>query len=198
MGIKTQAATEYLMVVGFVIVILLPSVYLYTKYSEESQDSVTNAKIDAISNEIIKATNQVYSYGEGSQTIVSVDFPKNVQEITFEDKEIVFHVLNSKGGVSEIAKVSDVVLNGQITVIPGNKKITIKSFGSGVSVYVQCNNEDIRCGFEWECDYHIGDYEGQGCRMTCDTNKWDYYQPCDIGCDEETRECNEVGEGEFS
>jgi len=63
MGIKTQAATEYIMVVGFVIVILIPGIYLYVKYSSESQDSITNAKIEAISNEIIKASDLVYSYG---------------------------------------------------------------------------------------------------------------------------------------
>jgi len=180
MGIKTQAATEYLMIVGFVMIILVPSIYLYSKYSAESQDSIANAKVDAIANEIIKATDQVYSYGEGSQTTVSVSFPKNVIGITFggdeeeQNKEIVFRIINSKGGESDIAKVANVYLTGDITVFPGLKKIIVKSLGSAVSVYVSCNEGDDRDGTEWECNSYIENYEGGGCTMTCnENNRWE-------------------------
>jgi copper chaperone CopZ len=178
---KSQSATEYLMIVGFVIVILLPGIYLYMKYSGESQDSVTSAKVDAIANEIIKAVDQVYGYGEGSQTTVSVDFPKNVQEVTFEynedteRSEIVFTVINSKGGQSEISKVANVRLDNQqvISVIPGIKKIIVKSLGNAVSVYVQCNNDDEREGSVWECQYYL---ESNECTMRCYNNKWEAVQ----------------------
>tara|TARA_Y100000310_G_C20649522_1_gene798574 strand:- start:1124 stop:1690 length:567 start_codon:yes stop_codon:yes gene_type:complete len=184
MGIKSQSATEYLMVVGFVMLILIPGVYLYTKYSAESQDSITNVKIDAISNEIIKAADQVYSYGEGSQTTVSVDFPKNVVEIIFggnifggneddQNKEIVFKVVNSKGGVSEIAKVANVFLVGKITIVQGLKKITILSLGNEISVYASCSEEEEDMpGTEIQCQYHIEEYDGNGCDVICENNQW--------------------------
>jgi|SRR3989344_7848024 len=183
MGIKTQAATEYIMVVGFVIVILIPGIYLYVKYSSESQDSITNAKIEAISNEIIKASDLVYSYGEGSQTAVTVDFPKDVVMVEFIGKEIIFTVVNSKGSQSEIAKVANVDLIGEINVIPGTKKINVKSLGNAVSVFVECGNTELRCGTIFECDYYIGEtyIEGQECVMTCENNKWNLYEACANG-----------------
>jgi len=171
------------MIVGFVIVILIPGIYLYVKYSSESRDSVTNAKVDAITNEIIKATEQVYSYGDGSQTSVNIDFPENVIMVNFQDKEIIFTVLNSKGSENEITKVSSVDLIGDITIIPGTKKITIKSLGNAVSVFVECSQGTNRCGYEAECDYYNEEYqENQGCVMTCNNNKWESNMLCDIGC----------------
>jgi hypothetical protein len=183
MGIKTQAATEYLMVIGFVMVILLPGIYFYVKYSHESEDSIINAKIDAITNEIIKAAEQVYSYGEGSQTTISVDMPKNVKMIQFIENEIIFTVINSKGDESEIAKVSNVNLNGIISLVPGTKKINIKSLGNFVTVYIECNTGSERCGDDFECSYFIEDYqEGSGCVLECNNNQWGYKEVCDIGC----------------
>lgn len=180
MNSKIQAATEYLMIVGFVIVILVPGIYLYMKYSQESQDSIINAKVDAITNEIIKAAEQVYSYGEGSQTKLTIDLPKSVKLIEFQDNEVIFTVVNSKGAESEIAKVASVKLEGVISLIPGTKSISIKSFGDFVSVYVECILGN-RCGTEWECNY----YElGNACTMSCINNQWVKDDSCPYGCDE--------------
>src|SRR3989344_4878275 len=186
MGMKTQAATEYLMIVGFVIVILIPGIYLYMKYSQESQDSVINAKVDSITNEIVKAAEQVYTYGEGSQTTISIDLPKNIVAISFQNNEIVFTVINSKGQQSEIAKSANVNLIGEITLIQGIKKINIMSLGDVVSVYVECVDSTNRCGIEWECNRYIEGYqEGLGCVMTCENNKWklNEQEVCTEGCD---------------
>ena len=197
MGIKTQAATEYLMVVGFVMIILLPAIYLYTQYSRESEDSIISAKVDAITNEIVKAAEQVYSYGEGSQTTVTIDVPKNVVAINFQGNEIVFVVINSKGKQSEIAKVANVNLEGQITLVPGNKKINVRSLGDRVSVFVECSNTAERCGSDFECSYYKeGFIEGQGCILECENNKWIYDDGnfCYDGC--ENNECKLCTDGE--
>src|SRR3989344_6871283 len=194
MNKKLQSATEYLMVVGFVMVILIPGIYLYVQYSQESNDSIINAKVDSITNEIVKAAEQVYSYGEGSQTLLNVDIPKNVVAIGFDGNEIVFTVLNSKGGSSEIVKVSNVKLNGFVTIIPGNKKINLKSEGNEVLVYSECSEDAIRCGFDWECNKFLdleGFPEGTGCKVICENNVWrlqiedpEYGGVCLDGCTE--------------
>jgi len=174
MDVKTQAATEYLMVVGFVLVILIPGIYLYVTYSAESQDSIINAKVDAVANEIVKATDQVYSYGEGSQTKLTINLPDSIKLIEFINNEIIFTVVNSKGAESEIAKVANVNLQGEITLIPGTKTINIQSFGDSVGVYVECGSGD-RCGTEWECSYYDS---GDECIMECVNNQWDPGRYC--------------------
>ena len=182
MDVKAQAATEYLMVVGFVIVILIPGIYLYIRYSAESQDSIVNAKVDAISNEISKAADQVYSYGDGSQTSLSVDLPENVVSISFQGREIIFTVVNSKGAQSEIVKVANVDLIGNITLVPGTKKITVKSLGNAVSVFVECVDGILRCGTVYECSYYVeGSGIGQECVMECENNKWTLEDACANG-----------------
>ncbi|MBS3143269.1 hypothetical protein J4446_00105 [Candidatus Woesearchaeota archaeon] len=181
MDIKSQAATEYLVIVGFVIVVLVPAIYLYVTYSNESQDSVTSAKVDAIANEINKEVDRVYSYGEGSQTTIDANFPKNVVSVEFRGNEIIFTTLNSKGKESEIVKVANAMVDGSVNVIPGTKKLTIRSFGDVISIYVACNDNEVRCGTEWECIHEGG---MPYCIMTCNNNKWDYFQECMTGCND--------------
>ena len=195
MNKKSQAATEYLMIIGFVMVILIPGIYLYIQYSNESNDSVINAKVDSMTNEIVKAAEQVYSYGEGSLTTLNINVPKNVVSISFEGNEVIFTVLNSKGIESEIVKASNVKLNGYITILEGSKMINIISYGDEVLVYVSCDSAQNRCGEEWECNKYVEGYEEEGCIMTCEDNRWmfNYDNLCTNGCTEGT--CDACTEG---
>lgn len=188
MDIKTQAATEYLMIMGFVMVLLVPSIYLYVTYSSNSQDSIIVAKVDAITNEIVKATEQVYSYGAGSQTTLTIDIPKSVKLIEFSNGEIIFTIVNSKGQESEIAKFTNINIEGNITIIPGIKKINLVSLGNSVSIYVECSSGN-RCGSEWECQYY-GNINS--CTMDCTNNQWAMDDRCPNGCTD--GECNDGGQ----
>ena len=153
---KAQSAMEYVSVVGFIMIIMLPATYLYIKYSGDSSDSVTNAKIDSISNEIIKAAEQMYSYGEGSQTTLEINFPRGVERVEFLDREIVFHVRNSGGTINEIAKVSDVPLQGLLQAeVEGNKEIIVKSTSTGVYIANTCIEGKQTCSAcgDYYCSY---------------------------------------------
>jgi hypothetical protein len=118
--------------------LVAPLTYLYIKYSTESSYSVTASKIDAISNEIINAANQVNVYGQETQMKLTVDFPEGIQNIKFQGKEITF-VIVSKGGQSvygqdvEIPKVADVALTGTYTSLTAGKHdIIVKSLGNSM------------------------------------------------------------------
>src|SRR3989344_5132100 len=142
---KCQVATEYIIIVGFVIVVLVPITILYIRYSSESSDSVTASKIEHITNEIATAADSVYAYGEGSQLKIEVDFPSNIKEIEFNGKEVVFTVINSKNQEVEIVQVADIELEGNITVMPGKKEIIVKSLGNSVSVTMPCEEGESSC-----------------------------------------------------
>jgi hypothetical protein len=154
---KAQSAMEYVSIVGFIMIIMLPATYLYIKYSGDSSDSVTNAKIDVISNEIVSAAEQMYAYGAGSQTTIKINFPKGIQKVEFIENEIVFYVLNSGGGLNEIAKVSNVPLSGLLEVdVEGNKEIIVKSTGNGVYIANTCIEGKQLCSScegEYFCSY---------------------------------------------
>ncbi|MBS3150717.1 hypothetical protein J4425_02855 [Candidatus Woesearchaeota archaeon] len=146
MDMKAQSAMEYVAIVGIVMIIMVPAAYLYVRYSGDSSDSVVNAKIDSIGNEIISSAEQVYSYGEESQKTIELSFPNGIEKVEFINNEIIFHTINSKGNTNEIAKVSNVNLTGVIVAdFEGRKEVIIRSLGNSVSVQTSCNKFDITC-----------------------------------------------------
>ena len=79
-----------LVLIGFVMIILGALSYIYFNKSSEVKDTLTNSQIDTIIDEIDKAVNTLYSYGEGSQTLVKVNFPANVDDVKVEGRDLVF------------------------------------------------------------------------------------------------------------
>ncbi|MBU2633877.1 MAG: hypothetical protein KJ674_01390 [Nanoarchaeota archaeon] len=189
MGDKSQVATEYLIIVGFVIVILVPITIMYIRYGGESSDTVTASKIEHITNEIVAAANSVYAYGEGSQTKIEVDFPSNIKSIEFSGKEVIFTFINSQNQEAEIVQIADIELEGEITLVPGNKQMIIKSLGTSISVTIPCVDGEKECV---ECDnyYYTGNclYECNN-KVSSLTNLC-INQDCDNGCSS-TNPCTE-------
>lgn len=186
-NIKAQVATEYLVIIGLVLVLIIPLTILYSKYSSESSYSITSAKIDSISNEIISAANQVNVYGKDTQVKLTLDFPDNLESINFDNKEIIFKIRGKNNEVSEIVKVSDVSLYvGSFPVTPGKKNVIIKSLGNSILINVQCKNNEFACGIS--SFPNCGSY---GCVLKCDNSAWAVIDVCQSneGCNSENGEC---------
>jgi len=124
---KSQVATEFLVIMGIVIVILIPAGYILLNYESSSSDSITAAKIDKASSEIIQSVNNLYTKGIESKTIMEIDIPEGVQSISFQNNEVIFTYLTSKGNSNEIAKVANANLIGEtiLNPVPGIKKLEI-------------------------------------------------------------------------
>ena len=145
--IKAQIATEYLIIIGLVLLFVIPLTLLYAKYSAQSSYAITTAQVDAISNQIIGAANQVNVYGQDTQVSLKIDFPDRIKSLEFNGKEIIFTVLDEGNQESQIVKVADVPLEAGIydTVTPGRKSIIVKSLGNTVAIQFGCKtNSD--CG----------------------------------------------------
>ena len=137
---RAQVSMEYLIIIGFVIVMLIPAVYLYIRYSSSSSDVLSSSKASQIANEIVKATNEVYYLGEDNQKNIEVSFPSNIEAIEFANKEIVFRIKDSKGNIQEIVEVASVPLSGILPNVQGKKLITVRSLGDRVSVNIVCQD----------------------------------------------------------
>jgi len=183
---KTQVAMEYLVIVGLVLVILIPIIALYVRYTGETDYAVTSAKVDHIAGEISKAANSVYFYGADSQTSVDVDFPSGVTSLEFltegDNHEIVFTINTPSGGTSELAvatefEMVDLSGSGQIPVAPGRKKIIVKSLGDTVAVSIPCDSTDPPI-----CSQDFPDCGSGGCLLDCSNFIWEIDQQCTYGC----------------
>jgi len=133
---------EYLIIVGFVLVILIPTTYIFIRYSSTSSDTLSSAKANQIANEIVKAADEVYYLGTDNQKKIEVSFPSNIEVIEFASREIVFKIKDSRGNINEIVEVASVPLTGILPNIQGKKFLIIKSLGSTVSVSVACKDFD--------------------------------------------------------
>ena len=134
MNKKAQVAMEYVLIVGFVLVIMIPAIAVYSKYSATSQDDIIFAKLNNIAQEIVDKVNEVYYYGEGSQNTMTIELPERVHAIEFDGKEMIITIDDMKGGLTEIVKVSDVFMEGTIYNTPGTKDVVIKAFANKVVV----------------------------------------------------------------
>ena len=143
MGKRGQASSEYLGIIIIVLIILVPVLILYMRYSGETNDAVASSKIDSVTNEISKASNQVFVYGEGTQNTVTVDFPSGINSIIMGGatytgvtpailsgpNEIVFVLKNSKNKIYEVVKVVDskFLLKKIDTVPRGRTKLVVRA-----------------------------------------------------------------------
>ncbi len=174
---KAQVATEYLVIVAFIVVILVPVTIIYIKYTGSTQDVVGGAKTSYIAKEISKAANEVYSYGIDSQKKISVSFPENVQSVSFLGNELVFTIIDSKGGVSDIVEVADV--NFKSTTLPvtsGQKEIIVKAVNDNgkvaVLVLVACSGTGSQQSTDGNMCMAICNDPNPPCTLLCSNSAW--------------------------
>ena len=196
-SIKAQVATEYLVIAGLVIALVIPLTLLYIKYTTESDYAITTAKVSNIANEISKLANSAYSYGQDTQLTLELDFPKGIDSINFPGgKDIQFKVRDSQGDLVDIVKQAEVNLisYGNIPITPGRKKLIVKSLGSSVLVQIPCENDEQLCvsGDENSLDYY-GGCTGDECGIQCENSAW----AIKITCSQPTESC-QLTNGVFS
>ena len=116
------------MLIGFVLIVLGAISYIFFIKSSEVKGSMTNAQAEAILDELEATINNLYSYGEGSQTVIKVNFPQGVTNVEMEGTDIVFTIINQKGIESELAKafLFDIELGNIFYSVPGQKSFVVK------------------------------------------------------------------------
>ena len=101
---KLQIATEYLIIVSFSLMVLIPYIiYLYSasqQYQEQASLSIASENVKKIG----EACDWVYLQGEPAKLTLKIVIPKNVENIFFLNKTIVWKVRTSAG-------ISDVYYN---------------------------------------------------------------------------------------
>jgi len=143
---KAQIATEYLVIVGLVLILLVPLTILYAKYSSESSHTISISKVDSITNQIVATVNQVNVYGEDTKLTLDINFPSDISEINFDGNEINIKVIGSGNEINEIVKVADTFLvdpgnpipKVYSSIAPGRKEVQVISRGNYVEVIIMC------------------------------------------------------------
>lgn len=160
---KGQAAVEFLMVVGVAFTMLVPAFFLFSMYSETSNQIIIASQIDRMGKEMIANIESIYYYGKHSKTTLKVNFPKRIQDIYLnprlhypqdtddcmdDDKaclsEIVFEtdLFSAGGDNSHFVYFTHINVSADFTgelsereaVTQGLKTFTIESYGDYVNI----------------------------------------------------------------
>ena len=151
---KAQASMEYLLVVGLVILVILPSIYIFYSYSHRSNQEIAQSQVNRFGTQIIDAAEEVYYLGGPSKTTLDLTMPEGVKRMEiWGNRELVFFMDDG----SEIAFKSKVRIktsepctgdkcyyNFEKTFYsPGLKKIVVEARGDHVLISEADNKNEV-------------------------------------------------------
>ena len=130
---KSQVSVEFVSVVGFTMLILIPLIIAYYQNTSESTFRIRGEQVYKVMNEIVDNAEVVYYLGPPSKVTLKAYIPRGIDSIVINGKEIVFR-LKFEGKISELSVVSKVNLSGSIDSSPGIHNIVIQAREGYVSI----------------------------------------------------------------
>lgn len=121
---RGQVSLEYLMLVAFVLVVLVPLVIYAYDTMEANKDSVHIVQAEQAGNTIVREAEAIYYLGPPSLSRFDVYFPDGLHEVIIASREITFRV-HTQYGIDDIVLPSRVNLTGTLTPSIGMHRITV-------------------------------------------------------------------------
>ena len=132
---KLQIATEYLIIVSFALMVLIPYIlYLYSaslQYQEQNSLTISSESVKKIG----EACDWVYLQGEPAKLTLKILIPKNVENITFLNKTIVWKVRTS-AGLSDVYYNCLANVTGYLPNREGEYLVSVEALKGGVNISV--------------------------------------------------------------
>jgi hypothetical protein len=138
---RGQFSVEYLLVVGFALVIILPIAYYGYATFEQSRDEVAAASVNKIGYEIVNNAKSIYYLGDVSRVTLEMNFPEQLEDIqVITDPGLGQELLLIQVADSEFLFPSDVPLNYKFdpdNLNPGIKNVRLQSYGTFVNISIR-------------------------------------------------------------
>lgn len=109
---KAQAAIEFLFIIGFAMLLLLPSLALFGQFVQETSYTVTTGQVNKIAHLMLATATQVYQGTNGSTIVIDVNFPDGIANMSIINQEELLFVTDVGGHISDWTYYSDIPLNG--------------------------------------------------------------------------------------
>jgi len=130
---KLQAAFEYLAIVSIVLVFMIPIWIYVTSTQHETTTELTLTYAKNAANQIVDASNLVYSQGPPAKVSINVHIPYSIENIT-----IVNNTINVKvridSGITDIFAFSTSQLNGSLPEDQGYYWIEVEAKDNFVQI----------------------------------------------------------------
>ncbi|MEM5773348.1 MAG: hypothetical protein QXL86_03975 [Candidatus Aenigmatarchaeota archaeon] len=132
---KAQVAIEYLAIVSFALLVLIPyALYLQSVSRNLNEDNSLTIASNSVQ-KIGQTADWIFSQGEPAKITILIQIPSNVEEITFNGK-IMNWKIRTSAGLSDVYYISAANLTGSLPTSPGYYNILIKAIEGGVNISV--------------------------------------------------------------
>lgn len=121
-----QSAMEYLLIIGFSTMLLLPLIIIAFSESSNFADEVAAAQIRKAADRVGDAADAVYYTGPPAKRTLRLQFPERIQDVTIAATSITFR-LQGQGGPYEYVAWTAANLTGTLGTFPGTHRITIEA-----------------------------------------------------------------------
>jgi len=130
---KAQIAFEYLFIVGFAFILLIPIILLFYSQQAGIEDEVVGAQAQKVMDELVSAIDTVYYLGPPSKQTLKLRFPNGVNSVTIQDNVLVF-VVQGTSGKYDLVGTADSNITGTIGTFSGVHVITVTALDTSVNV----------------------------------------------------------------
>ncbi|MBI4149644.1 hypothetical protein HY491_04300 [Candidatus Woesearchaeota archaeon] len=104
-GASAQVSMEYVMIFAFILLIIIPTAYVFRDYIRESTDSITINKIGRIARAIADTGREAYFTGPPFKSVITIEFPEQIGSMYVLDSResqspeyfLMFNVLTATG-----------------------------------------------------------------------------------------------------
>jgi len=127
---RGQASVEYVVIVGFVTIIIIGILSVSIIYSSNSQRNVKLTHISNFGNKLIASSEKMFYSGYPSKTTVTTYLPEDVTEINITENMIIVSV-KTKDGLTTLGFPSHVNITGSISPSKGVKRIEVVAYEEG-------------------------------------------------------------------
>ena len=132
--LKGQISIEYLFMMGFTLLLLIPTIILFASESENIKSDIAAAHATQVARKIADKAEEMYYQGAPSKTTIMVSIPEGIENISFENKEIEISYRTSDNALEDIVQISPINMTGGINCTEGVHNIEIQSEGDYVSI----------------------------------------------------------------
>ncbi|MCH7850437.1 MAG: hypothetical protein IH845_02230 [Nanoarchaeota archaeon] len=130
---RGQIAFEYLVIIGFVTLVITAILGISITYTNSLRDNVNINQMEDFANKIISTSEYVFYAGNPSKSTITVYLPDNIKGITIIENTIYFDI-ETGTGINKIGYPSAVNISGSITNSPGIKQLEIEALVDHVSI----------------------------------------------------------------
>jgi len=136
--IKAQISTEYLIIMGMVLIIVIPLFYYAVS---ESNVNIKSHNAEDTVNTLARAADSVYSIGPGTRKYVWINVPVGVEGYSLDNKSVLMK-LSMPGGTSDIHLSTKADLAGIIPVSKGKHRIKVEMTEAGYVLFGEADDDN--------------------------------------------------------